>query len=153
MSAEQNKRIVRRFFEELWNERRFDDADELFAPECVTYQLTSGAETAAVPRNAEAVKEHVREWLKGFPDLQFTIKQMLAEGEYVMTSATMHGTHTGNWLGIPATGKSVDIKMTVTHRIHEQKIVADWVLVEALGFFQQLGLVPPTPEIMQAAVD
>jgi steroid delta-isomerase-like uncharacterized protein len=150
MSVEQNKKIVRRFFEELWNERKLEIADEIFAPECVTRQLQSGAEAVAAPRDAEAVKRHVGEWLKSFPDLRFTVEQMTAEGDLVVTSATMRGTHSEIWHGIPATGKPVSIRMTVTHKIARQKIVADWVLIEALGFFQQLGLLPATEEIMSA---
>jgi ketosteroid isomerase-like protein len=148
MSVEQNKKIVRRFFEELWNARRLEVADEIFAPGCVTHQLQSGAEAVAVARGGEAIKQHVGEWLGAFPDLRFTVEQMLAEDDRVTTFATMRGTHTGNWHGIAATGKRVSIRMSVIHRIANQKIAADWVLIEALGFFQQLGLLPPTEEIM-----
>jgi predicted ester cyclase len=148
MSVEQNKKIVRRFFEELWNERKLETADEIFAPGCVTHQLQSGAEAVAVPRDAEAMKQHIGEWLGAFPDLRFTIERMIAEGDFVITYATMRGTHAGNWHGISATGKQVGIRMAVTHQIANQKITADWVLIEALGFFQQLGLLPSTQEIM-----
>lgn len=153
MSTEQNKLIVRRFFEELWNERNLEVADEIFAPECVTHQLKSGEEIAAVPRNAEAVKQHVGEWLKGFPDLHFTIERLFAEGDSVITYAKMRGTHCGTWLGIPATGKEIGIRMAVTHQIRNERIVADWVLIEALGFFQQLGFLPTTEEIMSKAAE
>jgi len=148
MSTEQNKNIVRRFFEELWNARNFAAADEIFAPDCVTHQLQSGAEVIAAARNAEAIKEHIGEWLVGFPDLHFTVGQMIAEGDLVVTYAAMHGTHTGIWNGVSPSGREINIRMTVTHRIVNQKIVADWVLVESLGFFQQLGLLPSTQEIM-----
>lgn len=149
MSIEQNKVIVRRFFDELWNERNLAIAAKILAPECVTHQIQSGAgEIIAVPRNAEAVKEHVGEWVKGFPDLRFTVEQMTAEADRVVTFCEMRGTHTGAWHGIPATGKEIRIRMMVTHRIANRKIVADWVLVESLGFFQQLGLLPTTQEIM-----
>lgn len=151
MSIEQNKTIVRRFFEELWNERKLEVADEIFAPDCVTHQLQSGAEIAAVPRNAEAVKEHIGEWLKGFSDLVFTVEQIFGEDDRVVTCVVMRGTHTGVWNGISATGKEVSIRMTVIHQIVNKKIVADWVLVEALGFFQQLEILPTTQEIMSNA--
>ncbi|HEX8247594.1 MAG TPA: ester cyclase, partial [Pyrinomonadaceae bacterium] len=128
--------------------RKLETAAEIFAPDCVTHQLQSGAETIAVPRSAEAVKEHVGEWLGAFPDLHFTVERMVAENDLVITYATMHGTHTGNWRGVRATGKRVGIRMTVAHRIADEKIAADWVLVEGLGFFQQLGLLAPTEEIM-----
>ncbi len=148
MSIDQNKTIVRRFYEELWNGRKLEVADEIFAPDCISHQLQSGAEITAIPRNAEAVKEHIGEWLKGFPDLNFTVEQMLAEDDRVVTCATMRGTHTGVWNGISDTGKEVSIRMTIIHQIVNQKIAADWVLVESLGFFQQLGFLPTTQEIM-----
>ncbi len=153
MSIDQNKKIVRRFFEELWNGRKLEVADEIFAPDCVTHQLQSGMEIIAVPRSAEAVKEHIGEWLTGFPDLNFTVEQMLAENDRVVTCATMRGTHTGVWNGISVTGKEVSIRMTIIHQIVNQKIAADWVLVESLGFFQQLEFLPTMQEIMSNAAD
>jgi steroid delta-isomerase-like uncharacterized protein len=152
MSAEQNKAIVRRFIEELWNNRNLDVADEIFAADCITHQLRSGAELVAAPRNPEVVKKHVTEWLVGFPDLRFTIEQMIAEADQVVARTVLQGTHIGTWLGIAPTGKQVNIRMITIHRIANGKIAEDWVLVESLGFFQQLGLIPPTQEIMAKAV-
>lgn len=151
MSAEQNKAIVRRFVEELWNNRNLDTADEIFAADCVTHQLRSGAEIVATPRGSEIIKKHVTEWLVGFPDLTFTIEQIVAEADQVVTHLVMHGTHTGPWLGVAPTGKQVSIRMITIHRIANEKIAEDWVLVESLGFFQQLGLIPATQEIIAKA--
>jgi predicted ester cyclase len=150
MPAEENKLIVRRFFDELWNQRKLNVADEIFDPHCVSHQLQSGAEDIGLPRDAEAVKKHINAWLEGFPDLYFTIDRMFAEDECVITSAVMRGTHTGTWQGLPPTGRSLSIKMVVTHQIRNRKIIADWVLVESLGFFQQLGLVPAIEKILQS---
>ena len=151
MSAEQNKAIVRRFIEELWNNRNLDLADEIFAADCITHQLRSGAELATAPRSPKVVKKHVTEWLVGFPDLRFTIEQMIAEADQVVARMMIQGTHTGVWLGVAPTGKQVDIRMITIHRIANGKIAEDWVLVESLGFFQQLGLIPATQEIMAKA--
>lgn len=151
MSAEQNKALVRRFIEELWNNRNLDIADEIFAADCVTYQLRSGAELVAAPRSPEVVKKHVTEWLVGFPDLRFTIEQMIIEADQVVARTVMQGTHTGVWLGVAPTDKQVNIRMITIHRIANGKIAEDWVLVESLGFFQQLGLIPATQEIMAKA--
>jgi predicted ester cyclase len=151
MPEEPNKIIVRRFIEELWNERRLDVADEIFAADCVTHQLQSGAEIPTSPRNPKAVKTHVAEWLRGFPDLRFTAEQMFAEVDRVITQLLMKATHTGDWLGIAPTGKEITVRLIVIHRIENEKIVEDWVLVESLGFFQQLGLVPTTQEILANA--
>ena len=138
------KQLINRFVEELWNERRLDVADAIFAKECVTHQLRSGAPTDAVPRGPEAIKEHVAGWIISFPDLRFSIEQMLSEGDRVVTQLLMEGTHQGAWLGIPASGKKMQIRMFTIHRVVQGKIVEDWVLVESLGVFQQLGIVPDT---------
>jgi steroid delta-isomerase-like uncharacterized protein len=151
MPEETDKIIVRRFIEELWNERNFDVADEIFAADCVTHQLQSGAEIFAATRNPEMMKAHVAGWLHGFPDLRFTAEQMFAEANRVVTQLLMKGTHRGDWLGIAPTGKEITIRLIVIHRIENEKIVEDWVLVESLGFFQQLGLVPTTQEILANA--
>ncbi len=151
MSADKNEAVVRRFIEELWNARRLEVADEIFADECVTHQLKSGSELTSAPRDPETMKRHVIQWLEGFPDLQFTIEQILASGDRVTMQTTMRGTHTGTWLGIPPTGRTVDIQMISIHRFANDKIVEDWVLVESMGLFQQLGLLPPAPEIIANA--
>ena len=70
-----------------------------------------------------------------------------------MTQCVARGTHLGSWLGIPATGKFISIQMFVVHRIADGRIVEDWVLVDSLGVFQQLGLVPPTEELLARAPD
>ncbi len=149
--SEENKAVVRRFYEELWNNRDLSVADEIISPDCLTHQLQSGAVSVGVPRNPRAVKAHIRDWLIGFPDLHFDVEQMIAEGDRVMSQSVMHGTHRGVWLGIQPTGKKVSIRLAVSHRIVNGKIVEDWVLVEALGFFQQLGLLPATEVILGGA--
>ena len=82
------------------------------------------------------------------PDLRFSIEQMLSEGDRVVTQLLMEGTHQGAWLGIPASGKKMQIRMFTVHRVVQGKIVEDWVLVESLGFFQQLGVVPNTADLV-----
>lgn len=151
MSADQNKAIVQRFIEELWNNRNLDVADEIFATDCVTHQLRSGSAVVAVKRNPESVKNHVAEWLAGFPNLRFTVEQMMAEADQVVSRMVMKGTHAGTWFGIAPTGKEVSIRMIVIHRIVNGRIAEDWVLVESLGLFQQLGVIPPTQEIVARA--
>jgi predicted ester cyclase len=115
MSAEQSKAVARRFFEELWNRRELDVADDIIAPDCVTHQLQSGVEPDGSPRGPEAVKHHVAEWLAGFPDLRFEVEQLVAEGEHVVSRVVARGTHAGTWQGVAPTGKEVSIRMVVTH--------------------------------------
>jgi steroid delta-isomerase-like uncharacterized protein len=143
------KQLINRFVDELWNERRLDVADAIFAEDCVTHQLRSGAPAGAVPRGPRAIKEHVAGWIASFPDLRFSIEQMVSEGDRVVMQLLMEGTHQGAWLGIPASGRKIQIRMFTVHRVEEGKIVEDWVLVEALGLFQQLGVVPNAEELVE----
>jgi len=142
------KQLINRFVEELWNERRLDVADAIFDKDCVTHQLRSGAPVDAVPRGPEAIKEHIADWIASFPDLRFSIEQMLSEGDRVVMQLLMEGTHQHAWLGIPASGKKLQIRMFTVHRVMQGKIVEDWVLVESLGLFQQLGVVPNTADLV-----
>lgn len=152
MLADENKAIVRRFYEELWNERRVEIAGEIIAADCVTHQLRAGVDDGGTLRTPEMLRAHVAAWLAGFPDLRFTIECLIAEGDRVVSHSRMRATHTGVWLGIAPTHREVSLPMIVIQRIAEGKIAEDWVLVESLGFYQQLGLVPTTEEIMLRAV-
>ena len=91
----------------------------------MTHQLSSGSAVLPVPRSPESIKNHIAEWLAGFPNLRFTVEQMMAEGDQVASRIVMQGTHEGTWLGIAPTGKEVSIRMIVIHRIVNGKIVED----------------------------
>ena len=147
MTIDENKAVVARFYEELWNGRRLEAADEIFAADCVTHQLRSGADAPPAPRPPAEVKRHVESWLAAFPDLRFEVEQTVAEGDLVMTRSVMRGTHAGAWMNVAPTNRETTIRMTVVHRLEAGLIVEDWVLVESLGFYQQLGLVPDAREI------
>jgi steroid delta-isomerase-like uncharacterized protein len=147
---EQAKHIIKRFVEELWNARRLDVADQIFSEDCVTHQLRSGILAEPALRGPQAMKEHVSGWLMSFPDLRFNIEQMIAEQDRVVSQLVMEGTHQGPWMGISPTRKRVQIRMITIHRITNGKIAEDWVLVESLGFFQQLGVLPDTAELIRS---
>ena len=143
------KHIIHRFVEELWNARRLEVADEIFSDDCITHQLSSGVSVAPVRRGPQEMKEHVSGWLMSFPDLRFDIEQMIAERDRVVSHLVMEGTHQGTWMGISPTGKRLQIRMMTIHRIANSKIAEDWVLVESFGFFQQLGMLPDTAQLIR----
>lgn len=144
--------VARRFFEEVWNARRLHVVDELVAADCVTRQLRSAdGSMPSTPRGPQALREHILGWLAAFPDLRWEIDSVVAQGERVVTWAMAHGTHQGAWLGIAPTGRRVAIRCVVLHRVADGRIVEDWVVTEALGVFQQLGLVPDTPTLIANA--
>lgn len=150
-AAPKSEQLVRRFFEELWNGRKLELADKLIAPDCRTHQLRSGADDSAAPRGPNETKAHVEEWLRGFPDLKFTIEQIFSAGDKVFVQTAMEGTHTGRWLEIPPTNKRVNVRTMSVYRIARGRIAEDWVQVGSLGFFQQLGLIAPTFELFSRA--
>jgi steroid delta-isomerase-like uncharacterized protein len=138
MSAEQNKATVRRLFDEVWSNGNLDVADELLADAYVFHDpMAPGI------RGPEGFKRMVAMYRAGYPDLRFTVEDQLAEGDKVATRWSCEGTHRGELLGIPATGKRTNTSGIDIARFEEGKIVEDWSRWDALGWLQQLGVVPP----------
>jgi steroid delta-isomerase-like uncharacterized protein len=136
--SEQNKTIVRRLFEDLWNKGSLPVADELFAP---TYTHHDAA-TPDVGRGPESEKKRVTMYRTAFTDLRLTIEDIVAEGETVMARWSCRGTHKGELNGIAPTGKQIAISGVSVARVASGKIVEGWVNWDALSLMQQLGVVP-----------
>jgi steroid delta-isomerase-like uncharacterized protein len=81
-------------------------------------------------------------FLNAFPDSQFTIDDMIAEGDQVVTKKTLTGTHTADFAGIPATGKRVKLQFVDIMRVRDGRIVEHWLSMDQLSFMQQLGVIP-----------
>src|SRR5919112_3104785 len=96
MSAEKNKALVRHFVDEVQSAGNIDALDELCSPEFVNHSAPPG-----VPSNCEGVKLVTAMFRQAFPDSYFTVEEMVAEGDKVATRKTFHGTHEGEFLGIP----------------------------------------------------
>jgi predicted ester cyclase len=143
-STESNKAVVRRVFDDVWNQGNMAAADDLFAPTSVIHGPTAAPGQAG----PGAFKQGVTDLRTTFPDLHFTVEDQIAEGDEVATRFTMHGTQKGELrMGpnapIPPTGKEVTITGIVINRIQSGKITDGWVNVDQLGALQQLGLFPP----------
>ena len=139
MSTEDNKALVRRFFQEFWNQKNLAIADELLAANFVDH--TPGS-PPGLPPGPEGFKQFASVYFTAFPDLRLTIEEMVAEGDEVVTRWTSHATHSGNFIGIPPTGKSTSITGITINRIVEGKAVETWTNFDMLGLLQQLGVVP-----------
>ena len=137
MSTEDNKALIRRFYEEVFNKKNLAAIDEFFAPNHVDHTLPPG-----LPGGLEGTKQAISMTLMGFPDLHITVEDMIAEGDKVVTWFTTRGTQQGALGGIPPTGKQVAVSTIEIARIAGGKIVEDWGLDDRLGMLQQLGLVP-----------
>jgi steroid delta-isomerase-like uncharacterized protein len=135
VSLEENKEIIRRWAE-VWNQGNLDAVDEFVSDTYVRHDPN----TPKV-RGPEEEKQLMAMYLSAFPDLHFTIEDMIAEGDKVVGRLTARGTHKGELLGIPPTDKQITLTMTETFRLGEGKIAEQWVNMDALGMMQQLGAV------------
>jgi len=137
VSVEKNKVVVRRLVESV-NTRNWALLDEVMAPDYVDHYALPGQKSGR-----EGYREAFISTTNAFPDFQFTIEDMIAEGDKVVVRMTFSGTHKGEFAGISPTNKRV----TYTHirilRIVGGKFVEDWGFSDRLGALQQLGAIPP----------
>jgi steroid delta-isomerase-like uncharacterized protein len=137
MSIEENKALIRRFYEEVFNNRNLAALDDFYAPDHIDHTLPP-----SLPAGPEGTKQAIATMLEGFPDLHITIEDMIAEKDKVVIRFTTHGTQRGTLGGIPPTGKQVAVSTIEITRITNDKIAEDWGLDDRLGMLQQLGPVP-----------
>jgi steroid delta-isomerase-like uncharacterized protein len=133
--AERNKAVVRRFIEEVQNEKNWDTFDELNADDFINLSAPPG-----VPSDREGGKMFLGAFLNAFPDCHVTVDDMIAEGDRVVTKKTFTGTHTAELNGIPPTGKRVSIQYVDILRLRDGKIIEHWLSMDQMNFMQQLGV-------------
>ena len=153
MSTEDNKALVRKFFEEVWNNKNLDYIDEVYTPDFVLHALWHNV-AAGGPIEAQGIepaKAVIGNWHKGFPDMHVDVEDQVAEGDLVGSRHVSVATHTNEFMGIPATNKKATVTgMTIT-RVVDGKMVEAWTSWDALGMFQQLGLAPGPAPASQAS--
>jgi steroid delta-isomerase-like uncharacterized protein len=135
MSIETNKQLARDFFREVWNERNEAAIDRYIAEHARGNDPDFGA-------GREAFRRQWRQWQAAFPDLHFTVEDVIAEGDKVLTRWTLTGTHQGEFLGIPATGHAIRVSGMSLDVIEDGTIVEGFDGWDALGLRQQLGMLP-----------
>ncbi len=140
MSVEENKATVRRLFEELYDKRNVDVFDEVFAADYKGYIPRSTLESP------EAAKQFNLAMDEAFPDSEYSIEEILADGDSVALRWTFRGTHQGDLIGptmtIPATGKRIEFEAMSLLRFSDGKIVESWGFWDGLSIMAQLGLMP-----------
>ncbi len=145
MSTEVNKAIVRRFYEEVFNQRNVDMIDELMGTEFI-----NNDPTPVSARDRESIKQFIKMLTKAFPDHHHTIEDLMAEGDKVVMRCTLTPTHQGQFPGfleMPPTGKSICQRQIHILRVQDEKLVEHWVVRDDLSMLQQLGLIPNQEEI------
>lgn len=134
MSNEDNKALVRRYIE-TWNRGDLEGMAAYWSPDMV-HHTRSGS------HGFEAVLSIVSNFMTAFPNLTFEIDDIVADGDRVASRMTARGTHTGEYMGVPATGRSVSCSVFGIARVADGKLVEHWGVTDELHLIEQIGLVP-----------
>lgn len=135
MSVEQNKAIMRRYVEEVWNRGNIAVISEFVAPNHVGHRAGKDIKGLA------EFKDWVTSNRNAFPDLHFEIHSQIAEEDMVVNTWTLTGTHKGEFMGIAATGKKFTVPGVSIYRLSEGKQVESWGYWDRLPVLQQLGVI------------
>ena len=146
MTTEENKAVVRRELEDLYNKGgNLDAAEEIYSPDFVGRDPTTGD-----IRGVEGAKQFAATMRSAFPDLTCIVEDQVAEGDKVVTRWSARGTHQGETEDLgPATGNRMEITGVSIERFSDGMVAESWDHYDALGMMQQLGLVPE-PEQAEA---
>jgi predicted ester cyclase len=131
-----NKAAVRRLFEQGINEGDSAVIDELLADGYVNHDMPAPAP------GPEGLKQVVGQFRAAFPDMRVVVDGVLGEGDAVCTRGHLEGTHEGEFMGVPATGRRITVKYIDIWRMEGGKAVENWVQMDLLGLMQQLGAIP-----------
>ena len=140
MTTDDNKAIVRRFIQEIFVEGRKATVDELLDDDFVAHTWPS---TSGDPK--QDLKSAIDRAAAGLSNPEFTIEEMLAEGDGVAARLTTAATHTGEFMGMPPTNKRYSIEEIHWFRLRDGKVVEHWHQFDQMGMMKQLGLMPGQP--------
>jgi steroid delta-isomerase-like uncharacterized protein len=131
------KEMARRWFAEVMNEGNEDVIDEICAPNFVDHDPLPG--TAA---DREGLHDFVKQVRSAFPDLETTVDDILVEGDEIAVRSTFRGTHQGEFMGIPATGKKVEVANYDFVRFERDLAAEHWGTIDSAALMEQIGAVP-----------
>jgi steroid delta-isomerase-like uncharacterized protein len=139
MSAEENKALVRHFIEEVYNERNVDALDQMLTPD---YAEHDEPPTSPLLHGPEILKRTVPQIFGAFPNIRYEVEDMISEGEKVVTHWTARGAQRGEFMGVAPTDREVRFSGITIYQIANGKIAQTWAVWDALGLFEQIGLIP-----------
>lgn len=137
MSAERNKALMRRYYDDVWGRGDLAAGDELIAEAIVDHMPFPGQAPGRAGHD-----ETVEAITSAFPDRRFTIHDLIAERDRVVGRWTMTATHGGELMGIPATGRPVTMGGIDIARFEGGKIAEIWHIEDVMGMMQQIGVIP-----------
>ena len=144
--SNENAAIQSRWFEEVWNKGREEAIEEMFAEDGIAYGLGESEVDVRGPAEYRPFFQRLR---GAFPDIKVTIEDAISEGDKVGARWVAEMTHTGDHLGIPATGKRVKIRGVLISRFRDGKIIESWNSWDTLGLLQQIGAISSTTKILE----
>jgi steroid delta-isomerase-like uncharacterized protein len=137
MSATENERVIRRIYDELWNERKLEVAGELIADGGTNYDTG----LVPMPFGPEEMKSTVRMVTTALPDNRHEVEEVVVEDDRVVLRCTLTGTHEGYFMGIPPTGRKIEVTEIHIYRLEDGKAVEHRVGRDDLGAMRQLGVI------------
>jgi len=146
MSAEDNKALVRRFFEDAWNKHNPALVDDIFRADYVD----RSPDMPGIPHTRDGLKQLMGVYLRAFPDVNVVVEEQLVEGERVVTRWTAYGTQTGELMDLPLSGRKAVVSGIQIDRLSGGKIIESWSLFDQLGMLQQLGAAPAPKQAVGA---
>lgn len=135
MSAQETRAVVRHLFE-VGNEKDADAYLELLHEDFVNRSAPPG-----MPNDREGYRQYFNMFVNAFPDYELTLEDMVVEGDQAMTRWIGRGTHTGEFMEIPPTGKRGELEGLTFYRIADGKVIEQRANLELLGLLQQLGVI------------
>lgn len=140
MPEAENRALFERYFDEVANKDNLDLADEIFAQDYLHHDPANPDPRPMT--GSQAVKDHLTSLKGAFPDLVFDIDDIVTEGDGIVVRWTARGTNTGDYFGMPATGKPIEITGMNTWVTRDGKAIEGWVNRDDMGLLQQLGVIP-----------
>lgn len=126
------KALLAKFGAKIFGERDFSALGDLMREDYIQHNPLVG-------QGSKGFKDFFADWFRASPDFKFELKQIASEGDKVWVYGTYSGTQSGDWLGIPATGKSYKFDAVDIFRIEDGKLAEHWDVVDVYSLFRQLG--------------
>ena len=139
MSTEENKNLVRRWWEALNQGNALQLIDETYVSDYILHDPSLPEPVHGV----QGVREFVASAVAAFPDARYTIENLVAEEDKVVQHVSVRGTHQAEFQGIPATGKQISVWIMVISRIANGRVVEEWQMFDALSMLKQMGVISP----------
>jgi len=141
VSTDENKAVVQRWFSDVVSRGDMQSLDEICAVCHPQFEMVRGVVEPA-PQGINGLKGLIASLRTAFPDLSATVDEQVAEGDKVVSRVTMSGTHEGEFMGVPATGKSFTIPGVSIWEVIDGQLISEWVSWDSMSMMQQLGLLP-----------